>query len=136
MADFTDSRKLYEWVTDKIDRLAEDAKDVVREGAKEGEQLTKEFISSRGTAKSGKQGRIETGRMLNAVDSRVERDTDETIEAAFGWLDDKAAYFGFQEEGFTHTSGAQVEGMYALSDAADQVARDIDRKLNGVAKRV
>lgn len=129
MADFTDPRKLLEWVEDKVDRLTDSAKDVIREGAKEGEDLTKLHIETRGTAKSGKQGRIETRRMHDAVSSRVEKDTDTEIEASFGWLDDKANYFGLQERGFTHTSGVQVEGMFALSDAADAVEREVSRKL-------
>lgn len=136
MANFTDGRQLFEWVESKLTRLTDQAKDAIREGAKEGEDLTKLHIETRGTAKSGKQGRIETGRMRDAVSSRIEKDTDTEIEASFGWLDDRANYFGLQERGFTHTSGVDVEGMFALSDAADQVVRDIERKLGKAVKDV
>lgn len=136
MANFTDGRQLFEWIESKLNRLTDQAKDAIREGAKEGEDLTKLHIETRGTAKSGKQGRIETGRMRDAVTSRVEKDTDTEIEASFGWLDDRANYFGLQERGFTHTSGVDVEGMFALSDAADQVVRDIERKLGKAVKDV
>lgn len=136
MPDFTDTRRLYEWVEDKVNRLTDSAKEAIREGAKEGEDLTKLHIENRGTAKSGKQGRIETGRMRDAVSSRVDKDTDTEIEASFGWLDDRATYFGLQERGFTHVSGVNVEGMFALSDAADQVSREIERKLGRAVKDV
>lgn len=136
MPNFRDTRSLYQWVEDKLDRLTEAGKDAIREGAKEGEALTKEHIQTRGTAKSGKQGRIETGRMLNAVTSRVEKDTDTEIEAAFGWLDDRENYFALQERGFTHVSGVTVEGMFALSDAGEEVARQITRKIGSAVKDV
>lgn len=134
MPNFRDTQSLYQWVEDKLDHLTEAGKDAIREGAKEGEALTKEHIQTRGTAKSGKQGRIETGRMLNAVTSRVEKDTDTEIEAAFGWLDDRENYFALQEGGFTHVSGVTVEGMFALSDAGEEVARKITRKIGSAVK--
>lgn len=136
MPDFKDARKLFEWVESKVDAVTEEAKDAVKAGAKEGEDLTKEYIRTRGTAKSGKQGRIDTGRMINAVSSQVEKDTDTEIEASFGWTRDREKYFALQEGGFIHTSGVTVEGMYALSDAADKVVRNIDRKLGQAANRV
>lgn len=136
MPSFRDGRALYEWVEDKINRVTDEAKDVIREGAKEGEDLTKLHIETRGTPRSGKRGRVDTGRMRDAVSSRVEKDTETEIEAAFGWLDDRALYFGLQERGFTHTSGVTVEGMFALSDAGEEVARQITRKLGKAVKNV
>lgn len=86
--------------------------------ARDGAEFMREFISTRGTKHSGKIGRIDEKRMLNAVASQSS--SGATRQGRFGWLRDRAPYFLYQEGGFFNVRAQRmVEGMYAMQDAAE-----------------
>lgn len=74
----------------------------------------KGYISSRGTEKSGKAGRVETGNMLQSFDGAVTNGRNE-ISGEVGWLDELPDYAIFQEYGTQF-----VSAMYALRDASEE----------------
>lgn len=106
---------------DIVEKLTDDEG---AELAREGAELMRTFIATRGTEKSGKEGRVETGLMLRRVRGRVRRTARGRIRIEWGWLSDRRKYFRYQEQGFTHNSGvtnyesrADVEPMHALLDS-------------------
>lgn len=115
-----------------IKEIEREAAKVVDETAKEGAEVMRGHIEVRGTGYRGHQGRIETGAMLDAVQSVTEK-TDDGVRGRFGWgvrggpTDD---YFRYQEEGFTiASSGHDVPPMHALLDAFISVREDFIRKV-------
>lgn len=110
------------WYRGKIEAIEKGNADLIAEAARRGEEITKHHIESRGISK---RGRVDTGRMRDAITSKVSTDTANRVQAHFGWLSEKQDYFGYQEGGFTHTSGKTIEGMYALTDAAEEVFADL-----------
>lgn len=109
-----------------------EAEDLVLAAAEKGEAVMKHFIETRGTAKSGKRGRIETGDMRDSVGSDVRKATAEEIEVAFGWLGETPEHAKFQETGFRHSGGVQVTGMYALTDAFEEVVTDLEEDIGRI----
>lgn len=101
---------------EKLDQAAQIMEEVTDEGA----DLMRQYIRTRGTEKSGKEGRIETGTMLDEVESAVHRNP-KSVRGEFGWgvaggLHEK--YFDYQENGFRHwRSGENVPPMHAMLDA-------------------
>lgn len=77
------------------------------------------FTSSRGTASSGKAGRIDTGAMLNAVTYRVNQVAGEIV-GEFGFINEQELYYFLQTDtGFRHwISNEFIEPTFALRDAA------------------
>lgn len=122
------------WFEGVSKKMIEEMGDVVESGVEEGEKITKHNIETRGTAKSGKRGRVESGKMRDAVDSKVNRSKNSAV-GQFGWINQFEPYFGYQESGFAHRGGVNVEGMYALSDAGEEVFQnieaDFDRTIRG-----
>lgn len=119
-----------EWFEEKLKKVNQALSDVALETAKEGAEITRLHISTRGTQKSGKLGRIETGEMLKAVKHSKRKAGDGRYTAEFGWIKGTPEYAKFQEEGFTHVGGGEVAGMYALSDAAEYVEKELESNLN------
>lgn len=113
------------WYRGKIQRIEQGQEEILNEAVELGAEMMRDMISTRGTAKSGKQGRIDTGRMLKAVKVRPpKKDSGGKTQAFFGWLEDRADYFRYQEGGFTHfRTGQDVEGMYAQLDSAEEAFR-------------
>lgn len=107
---------------------------VITSAVKEGEEIVKDNIETRGTFKSGKRGRIDTGEMRDAVDSRVTSQGNRGVTGSFGWIGNFEDYFGYQEDGFIHLGGVEVQGMYAISDAAEEVFRNIDDSIDQVIR--
>lgn len=120
------------WFEGVAKKMVEGIEDIVEEGVARGEQITKHNIESRGTSKSGKRGRIETGAMRDAVDSKITERSKKRVSGEFGWINEFQDYYGYQESGFNHRSGVSVEGMYALSDAAEEVFSDIEGDVDRV----
>lgn len=78
----------------------------------------KRFTSDRGTAKSGKAGRIETGLMVQSIVGRVVKDGMDKIVGEFGFLDRNELYFWLQTvNGFEH-GASFIEPTFAFRDAA------------------
>lgn len=107
-----------------------------------GEETANEIkanIATRGTAKSGKVGRIDTGTMINAVDYRV-TGSDLKWGLKVGWIYGLIKYFRFQEYGFTHTNGDAIEPMYAMRDAwtnaQDKARNEAEALLERVRRKI
>lgn len=124
---------LQSWLRKKIKGVDDILEDTAFYAATTGKQETKKNIETRGTVKSGKAGRIETGAMRDAVTSDVRRIGNEHHRAEFGWITHMPEYARYQERGFVHSGGEKVEGMYALSDAAEvtmvRARQEIQRRI-------
>lgn len=123
--DFTTRAAFY------IKEIEREAAQAVDETAKQGAQVMRGFIETRGTGYRGHQGRVETGEMLAAVGSVTEK-TAEGVRGRFGWGIRQPAedYYRWQEQGFTiASSGHDVPPMHALLDAFIQVREDFVRRL-------
>lgn len=118
------------WFEAITKRMYEGVADAIEEGAQRGEKITKHNIETRGTMKSGKRGRVETGKMRDAVNSKTVSRSKKRVTSEFGWIDEYQDYFGLQEDGFNHVGGVTVDGMYAISDAADEVFQDIESDID------
>lgn len=112
------------WFRSKLADIEELIHDTADSAAQEGETLVKTFVENRGTAKSGKKGRIETGAMRDAVSGEVIEKKIASATAEFGWLDGLPPYAKFQEQGT-----ATIEGMYTLADAKDIVTASVEEQL-------
>lgn len=111
-----------QWIQSKIDKIESANRESMTEALQEGENIMRHFIETRGTADSGKRGRIETGKMLGAVNSKIIEQNKQIFRGSFGWIDLQENYFFYQENGFHHVrSGKMIEGMYALQDSASEV---------------
>lgn len=127
MADF--SRALNSWFDRKVENLNRRTFRALDDSMKEGEELTQTFIATRGTSGTGKQGRVDTGKMLDSVGSDAKILNSDEAEGRFGWLNEQPFYAEFQEAGTRF-----IEPMYALSDAADIVAQELEAKLGDAIK--
>lgn len=122
MADFGPAANA--WFEAKVNAITRGNFRALQENMKDGEEITQTFIATRGTEKSGKQGRIDTGDMLDAVSSEAKLQNQDEAIGRFGWLKEKPFYAEYQEAGTRY-----IAPMYALSDAAeivkDQLLKDI-----------
>lgn len=123
------ARDMTSWFQSKMQHLTEIIHETAEEAAEKGGNITKHHIETRGTDKSGKRGRIETGEMRDNVSSKVTDKQPDSATATFGWIDGTPGYEWFQELGFVHRGGAEVEGMYALTDAREEVVDDLKEDL-------
>lgn len=126
------TKSLTAWFEEAIESTMSDAGEIVSRAVDEGESITKLHIATRGTAKSGKKGRIDTQKMYDAVNSDMTRKGSQEAEGKFGWIDEYDKYFGYQEDGFDHVGGVTVEGMYALSDASDEVWENVKDRVRSI----
>jgi len=150
--------------------IREEAIKMSAEVAKFGEDEMKSNILASGTpfSQSARQaginqgpGRYRTGKMYNAVKSRVEAGGNR-VRAAFGWIGEVEDYFLYQEDGFNNKffavygdgGGLKVQngepvlkradfprrtkGMFALRDARLTVEQELPRftrKYEGIIAR-
>ena len=116
------------WFQAKVDEINRKNFAALRDNMQDGEEITQTFIATRGTEKSGKQGRVDTGAMLDAVDSDAQLKSKDEAIGRFGWLKKKPTYAQYQEAGTKY-----IAPMYALSDAAeivkDQLIKDISNNV-------
>lgn len=119
---------LLAWFNGKVDRMNDNLRDVVDDSIERGERITDHHIRTRGTAKSGKQGRIETEAMVNSVSSQMIRDNDKEVVGSFGYHD-APFYTVFQELGTS-----RIEAMYALTDAAEEILADLPKEIRAAVK--
>lgn len=99
------------------DEMLNDLEPLVERTVKTGADLMEAHIKTRGTVKSGKRGRVETGKMLSNVDYEMFRKGD-TLIGRWGWLDNWEKYFLYQENGFKNAwSREDVAPMHALFDS-------------------
>ena len=123
------SGDLVRWYKSKMTRVDEGVDEAMDDAGAFGKELGQHFIETRGTGREwtrpGPTGR--TGSSPGRVD---------TAKLRIGWVGGtREDYFQFQETGFTHVSGINVPGMYALQDATDaalsQLAQDLKNNLKG-----
>lgn len=90
------------------DTAYDEAWQMMQKAVQIGEENMKRLIRERGTQFSARAqseginrgpGRIRTGRMYEAVSSRIEIGTKKVF-ASFGWIKDFEPYFSYQETGF------------------------------------
>lgn len=112
------------WFEAKVNEMNRKNFASLRNAMKEGEEITQTFIATRGTEGTGKQGRVDTGKMLESVDSETNLKGSDEAEGRFGWLGKKPFYAEFQEPGTKY-----IAPMYALTDAADIVVDELIRDL-------
>lgn len=117
------------WFNAKVDSLEGGNREGAIAAGDEIVSKTKQYISTRGTAKSGKQGRIETGAMLNSVKSDVTKDTPDLVEVKAGYHD-APFYTVFQELGTS-----RIQAMYALTDAAEEVLPKLSKDVSQNVRR-
>jgi hypothetical protein len=118
----------YAWYNKKLDRLTRGTKATVKDAGQEGKELIVHYIETRGTAKSGKAGRIETGAMRDSVDTRVEKESATEIQVSFGYYD-TPFYTIWQEGGSRH-----IEAMQAMGDAWDTVRVKLEGELRDAVR--
>lgn len=123
------AKNMASWFQSKMNDISNIIKETAEEAAEKGENITKHHIETRGTAKSGKRGRVETGEMRDKVTSKVSDVSPVSATAEFGWIGGNPDYAWFQELGFVHRNGVTVEGMYALTDAREEVVQDVKEDL-------
>lgn len=116
------------WFEAKVNAITRGNYRALQDAMKEGEEITQTFIATRGTSGTGKQGRIDTGAMLDAVDSETRLENKDEAIGRFGWLEKKPFYAEYQEAGTKY-----IAPMYALSDAAEIVR---DELLKDIGKNV
>lgn len=117
------------WFEGKLREISDIIHDTAQDAATQGENITKHHIETRGTAKSGKRGRVETGQMRDSVSGQYVPLDETAAEARWGWLQSTPGYAWFQELGFTHRGGTAVEGMYALTDSREEVMQNVKEDL-------
>lgn len=105
-------------------RIMDEGEEAAERAAEFGAAKMRQYIKSRGTAKSGHEGRIETEKMLEAVGAGEARRTQTGVAVNFGWGvdgDKPEDYYAYQERGFRHwISGEFIPPMHALLDASVQ----------------
>lgn len=123
------------WFRQKVVRIEDGASEALEQAMEDGAESMRYHIKTRGTAKSGKAGRIDTGAMLNDVKAKVYPGTERGNQVGrFGWIENREDYYGYQEGGFEHVNGGSVEGMYAMVDAAELAFREFQREMERVTK--
>lgn len=130
------------WFRGKIQELEDHQEKVAREAVEYGAELMREFINTRGTGRTWERpwggrdgsypGRVNSETMLNAVTTRVVKDSAGRTQAHFGWLTVREDYFRYQEGGFKHNikPNHNVKGMYALVDAAEAAFEYLKERLS------
>jgi hypothetical protein len=127
VADF--SRAFNSWFEGKVENLNRRTFRALDESMKEGEELTQAFIATRGTSGTGKQGRVDTGKMLDSVGSEAKLLNKDEAEGRFGWIGEEPFYAKYQELGTQY-----IEPMNALSDAAEVTIQELRAKLGDAIK--
>lgn len=135
MVSSNDGARVMAQINVRIETMTRKARRTVQEAADKGRDITKQHIETRGTAKSGKRGRIETSAMLNSVSSATVSSNIDEVVTRFGY-ENSPYWTQFQEPGFVHSSGVTVEGTYALQDAAEEVFKDLKRDIGDVVRDV
>lgn len=126
------SVNLTAWFEHHVERITNEVRDAVIDTAREGAEEARNNVATRGTAKSGKAGRIETGRMINSINSEVLSSGGLEVEARFGFKGEPD-YTVYQEGGFTHNrSGEWITGMYAVTDAAMNAEEKLRSRVGGI----
>lgn len=129
--------EIVNWLEGEIKGTEQYVRGAAQQIADDGAELTKQLTNTRPSKKSGKQGRVDTGRMFDAITSKVEQEGD-TIVARYGMLDDTELYMALQTvTGFIHNrSGEFIEPTFALQDAFQNSIEQVDALLKDMKNGV
>lgn len=88
-------------------------------------------------ANTASSGRVLTGAMLNAIQSKVEFQARKVV-GEVGFIGDQAEYYIYQTvTGFTHWLGGQrIDPTGALADAAVQAGKDAEAAIEAAIRSV
>ena len=118
-----DLRRMRMRIENLPDELLDQAEEIMEDVAREGADIMRQHIKTRGTSYSNKQGRagrVEAGHMLKDVEHATKR-FRRSVRGEFGWGVDGGEvrpYYAYQENGFQHwISGKDVSPMHAQLDA-------------------
>jgi hypothetical protein len=123
-----DASRLANWGEEIRKQIFDEVGKLMDEVMTEAAAKMRDFISSRGLPNSAGAGRIDSGNMLNAVDSQVTID-GQVIDGTFGWLEGGEVYFLAQEEGAVLWNGGVIMPMLALYDAGQWAIQEFISKL-------
>jgi hypothetical protein len=116
--------------------LIEGLDEVTRERVR----LAKEYTNSRGTAGSGKAGRVETGKMVNAIAGETKKSAAGQVRSRVGFLRGREEYFalqtstGFEEGGYRPDKW--IEPTYALLDARLDTEQMVQQAGTNILRRL
>lgn len=114
------------WFEKKIAEITQEVKDVLQDGALDIAVETARHVETRGTVKSGKRGRIESGDMLKSASADIIIDRPDEYEVRAGFLN--APFYTFFQERGTVT----IPAMYAVSDAYEAIIPEIEKRLGNL----
>jgi hypothetical protein len=117
------------WFEGKVEAITRGAYRTVSNAVEAGDEITKHHIETRGTAKSGKRGRIDSGAMRDLVDHETQLVSQDEVVGRFGWLGESPYWARYQELGTQY-----IEPMFALSDAAEEVGQDYLAEMRKVVR--
>lgn len=121
------NRAVLAWFEANVRELNRNVRRAAEQSGEEIAELTREHIRTRGIKKPG---RIDTGAMLESVDSEVTKDTADEFEVRSGYKD-SPEYVPFQELGTS-----LIAPTYALTDAAEIVLPKLRRRIDEAVKDV
>lgn len=116
------------YLIEVFDGLKDDVRHAIIDEGQIGAETMEIFIATRGVSNENKQGRIDTGAMLDTIDSSVLRDDEAGIEVEYGYIDNPVDYDIFQEFGFDHVHGMHIPGVFAARDAAIQTEINLEMR--------
>jgi hypothetical protein len=112
----------------RMKKVVAEAQRITRDNGEYGAELVRDTVETSGTVKTGKRGRIETGAMLESVDSDY-KEIPGGAEATYGFLN-PPEYTKYQEGGTQY-----IEGMFAIDDAAGNVDVDYIKDLRAMLSK-
>lgn len=141
-----ESGSLVNWYRSKMRPVEAGVDDAMDEAGGIGKELGRHYIETRGTQRmwlyprNGRDGsypgRVDTGKMRDAFGFRKTTQGG-SRQLRVGWVSGtREDYFKYQEGGFEHPSGLQVEGMYAVQDATEEAFRVLAEELKKRVKSV
>lgn len=112
----------------KQQRILNRGRQITQDYGEYGAELVRDVVETSGTAKSGKRGRIETGAMLEGVDSEY-NETPDGAEATWGFVR-PTPHTGYQELGTQY-----IEPMLAVDDAFPNVDVDYKKAIDNMLRQ-
>lgn len=121
------NRAVLAWFEANVRELNKNVRRAAEQSGDEIAELTREHIRTRGIKKPG---RIDTGAMLESVDSEVTKDTTDEFEVRSGYKN-TPDYTVFQELGTS-----LIAPTYALTDAAEIVLPKLRKRIDEAVRDV
>lgn len=121
------NRAVLAWFEANVRELNKNVRRAAEQSGEEIAELTREHIRTRGIKKPG---RIDTGAMLESVDSEVTKDTADEFEVRAGYFD-TLDYVPYQELGTR-----LIAPTYALTDAAEIVLPKLRKRIDEAVRDV